>query len=39
MTWYRKAADHGDVQAQKNIGDLYNYGQGVAQDYARAMDW
>ncbi|KAF9306969.1 hypothetical protein BG003_000846, partial [Podila horticola] len=34
-----KAADQGHVSAQFNIGVLYNHGQGVPQEYSRAMEW
>jgi len=34
MRWFRKAADQGNADAQANIGDLYYYGHGVAQNYA-----
>jgi hypothetical protein len=33
---FRKAADQGVAQAQYNLGLMYQYGQGVAQDYAEA---
>jgi hypothetical protein len=32
-------ADHGDAYAQKNLGLLFYYGHGVAQDFAQAADW
>ena len=34
--WYEKAADKGDAKAMNNLGLLYDNGQGVAQDYAKA---
>jgi len=39
LNWYRKAADHGNSDAQAKIGDFYWYGRGVGQDYFQAMDW
>jgi TPR repeat protein len=39
MRWYRKAADQGHAFAQNNIGNLYNKGQGVTQDYVEALRW
>ena len=38
-SWYRKAADQGDADAQYNLGLLYVNGQGVPQDYAQAVSW
>jgi TPR repeat protein len=35
----RNAAYQGDADAQYNLGVLYRYGRGVAQDYAEAMRW
>jgi TPR repeat protein len=39
MTWYRKAASHNHVEAQNNIGTLFEKGLGVPQDYAQAAHW
>jgi len=39
MRWFRKAADQGNADAQYNVGELYEVGQGVPQDYAEAMRW
>ncbi len=39
MTWYRKAADQGDAQAERNIGTLYEKGLGVQQDHSEAEAW
>ena len=39
MTWYRKAADQGHAQAEKNIGTLYEKGLGVPQDHSQAEAW
>ena len=36
---YRKAAEHGDADAQKNIGNCYLNGTGVAKDAAEAVKW
>ena len=35
----RKAAAQGNAIAQKNIGNLYYNGDGVAQDYEETMKW
>jgi TPR repeat protein len=32
-------ADQGQAWAQNNLGILYSAGHGVAQDYAKAVDW
>ena len=36
LNWYRKAGDQ-DAFAQFRLGSLYQYGNGVALDYAQAM--
>jgi TPR repeat protein len=36
---FQTGADHGDAISMANLGKLYQYGQGVAQDYAKARDW
>jgi TPR repeat protein len=35
----QKAADAGDAEAMYNLGRLYQYGNGVAQDYALTYQW
>jgi TPR repeat protein len=35
----RPLADQGDAQAQYNVGEMYQYGQGVPHDNAIAMNW
>lgn len=38
--WYRKAAEHGDADAQNNLGVAYENGQGgLAKDGAQAVFW
>ena len=37
--WYRLAANQGDAFAQTNLALMYNFGDGVSQDYAEAMKW
>ena len=32
-------AEKGDAQAQYNLGVIYYFGQGVAQNYAEALKW
>ena len=36
---YRKKALSGDAQSQYNLGLCYQYGEGVEQDYAQAIEW
>jgi TPR repeat protein len=36
---FQRGADHGDARSMSNLGVLYAYGQGVAQDYAKAREW
>lgn len=37
--WTRRAAEHGDRDAQFNLGSLYEAGEGVQQDMAEAFAW
>lgn len=39
LSWYRKAADQGDLHAQTMIGSIYYLGQGVSKDYKKAFFW
>ena len=39
MEWYGKAAEQGNAKAQYNLGLRYENGQGVAQDYGKAVEW
>ncbi|MEN8216794.1 MAG: hypothetical protein ABFS56_10555, partial [Pseudomonadota bacterium] len=32
VRWYRKAAEQGDAKGQSNLGLMYHYGLGVAQN-------
>ena len=32
-------AEKGDAKAQHNLGVMYDYGRGVAQDYTKALKW
>ncbi len=34
-----KAAEQGNAGAQSNLGAMYQNGQGVPQDYAKALQW
>ena len=37
--WYKKAADQGEAIAQKNLGLLYYYGEGITRNEAQAKYW
>ncbi|KAF9158868.1 hypothetical protein DFQ26_007139 [Actinomortierella ambigua] len=37
--WYFKAAEHGQTQAQNNLGWMYQDGKGIAQDDVKAVEW
>ncbi|KAF9307089.1 hypothetical protein BGZ91_008472 [Linnemannia elongata] len=39
MEWFCMAADQGNAEAQYNVGAMYNYGEGVKQDFAKAVEW
>jgi TPR repeat protein len=39
VKWYLKAAQQGLASAQFNLGNMYNNGHGVTQDYAEAVKW
>ncbi len=35
----RNAAEHGDAEAQFNLGDMYRFGRGISRDQAKAAHW
>ena len=37
--WYRKAAEHGDADAQFSLGRIYLFGKGVSADKQEAVTW
>ena len=37
--YYEKLADYGNERAMYNVGLLYEYGLGVTQDHAKALEW
>lgn len=39
VSWYRKAADQGNVLAQCNLGTMYENGDGVQKDDTEAVSW
>jgi hypothetical protein len=39
VSWYRKAAEQGDANAQCNLGQCYAFGAGVVKDESEAVSW
>jgi TPR repeat protein len=39
MSWWQKSVGAGNAKAMYNIGDLYEKGEGVAQDQQKAIIW
>lgn len=39
LTTLEQKSNQGDASAQYNLGLMYEYGQGVPQDYAKAMEY
>ena len=39
VVWFRKAAEQGHARAQCHLGACYELGNGIAQDYAEAVQW
>ena len=37
--WYTKAAKQGHIEAMKNIGWLYDWGEGIKQNTVEAFNW
>ena len=37
--WYKKSSDQGNASAPRNIGILYENGEGVTKDYGTALEW
>ena len=35
----QRLANQGDAQAQRDLGTMYEYGNGIPQDYAKALEW
>ena len=38
VKWYMKAAEQGEVHAQRNLGLIYKDGKGVAKDQAESAE-
>ena len=39
LEWYKKSAALGNSEAMRIIGYLYEHGEGVPQDYKKAVEW
>ena len=39
VRWYKIAAEQGNAGAQRRLGEMYNQGLGVAQDFIQAYMW
>jgi len=39
VSWYRRAAEAGNTEAQFNLGSCYDDGDGVAKDAEQAVSW
>ena len=39
FNWYTKSAAHGHVNAERNLGVLYEHGRGVTKDISTAIEW
>ena len=39
MRLFRPLAEEGNADAQANLGFMYQYGQGVLQDFKQAIAW
>ena len=39
VSWFRRAADQGNADAQFNLGSMYATGQGVRRDQKAAVRW
>jgi len=39
VEWYNKSAEQGNMQAQYNLGIMYEDGIGVPQSNEKAMEW
>lgn len=37
--WYERAARHGDIEAQTNLGYMYAHGNGMPVDGTKAIEW
>ncbi len=39
VSWFRKAAEQGNANAQNNLGWCYYNGKGVPKDRTKAIEW
>ena len=39
IKWYKKSANSGEINAQKELAKIYYYGKNIAKDYQEAFKW
>jgi TPR repeat protein len=39
VTWYLKAAEQGNDLALRKLGEMFEFGEGVAPDHEKALEW
>lgn len=39
LKWYRLAAEGGNPDAMRRLGEMYERGAGVPKDNAKALEW
>jgi len=39
VTWYLKAAEEGNDLALRKLGEMFEFGEGVAPDHEKALEW
>lgn len=39
LTFFQRAANGGNTDAQNNLGVMYHYGEGSVKDYSKAAEW
>ncbi|MBR5163548.1 MAG: sel1 repeat family protein, partial [Schwartzia sp.] len=39
IAWYKRAANAGDFESAKELGEIYDYGRGVEVDKSKAVRW
>jgi hypothetical protein len=39
VAWYTRAAEHGDADAQNNLGAMFDAGEGIPENDTEAVKW
>ena len=39
VAWFRRSAEHGNADAQYNLGLMYHKGEGVSKNFSEAVKW